>query len=76
MVEDAPVVKYIQKVLLDAIPAGLSDIHSESYEKFYRILPPRRHPEEVAAAAYIKDKMASRIRSFPNSASKARAGRR
>ena len=36
-VEDAPVVKYIQKILLDAIAAGASDIHFEPYEKFYRI---------------------------------------
>ena len=36
-VEDAPVVKYIQKILLDAIGAGVSDIHFEPYEKFYRI---------------------------------------
>ena len=36
-VEDAPVVKYIQKILLDAISAGASDIHFEPYEKFFRI---------------------------------------
>ena len=36
-VEDAPVVKYIQKILLDAISAGASDIHFEPYERFYRI---------------------------------------
>ena len=30
-VEDAPVVKYIQKILLDAISAGVSDIHFEPY---------------------------------------------
>jgi type IV pilus assembly protein PilB len=36
-VEDAPVVRYIQKVLIDAITAGASDIHFEPYERFYRI---------------------------------------
>jgi len=36
-VEDAPVVKYIQKILIDAINAGASDIHFEPYEKFFRI---------------------------------------
>ncbi|MGH8797645.1 MAG: type IV-A pilus assembly ATPase PilB, partial [Caldimonas sp.] len=36
-VEDAPVVKYIQKILLDAIAAGASDVHFEPYERFYRI---------------------------------------
>jgi type IV pilus assembly protein PilB len=36
-IDDAPVVKYIQKILLDAINSGASDIHFEPYEKFYRI---------------------------------------
>ena len=36
-VDDAPVVKFIQKILIDAISAGASDIHFEPYEKFYRI---------------------------------------
>jgi type IV pilus assembly protein PilB len=36
-VDDAPVVKYINKVLLDAINKGASDIHFEPYEKRYRI---------------------------------------
>ena len=33
-VDDAPVVKFIQKILLDAINDGASDIHFEPYEKF------------------------------------------
>jgi len=36
-VEDAPVVKYIQKILIDAINAGASDIHFEPYENNYRV---------------------------------------
>lgn len=36
-VEDAPVVKFVNKVMLDAIKLGASDIHFEPYEKFYRI---------------------------------------
>lgn len=36
-VEDAPVVRFIQKVLIEAINNGSSDIHFEPYEKFYRI---------------------------------------
>ena len=36
-IDDAPVVKFIQKMLLDAINDGASDIHFEPYEKFYRI---------------------------------------
>ncbi|MFC3113983.1 type IV-A pilus assembly ATPase PilB [Cellvibrio fontiphilus] len=35
--DEAPIVKYINKVLLDAIKTGASDIHFEPYEKSYRI---------------------------------------
>lgn len=35
--EDAPVVRYINKMLLEAIKKGASDIHFEPYEKFYRV---------------------------------------
>jgi type IV pilus assembly protein PilB len=63
-VEDAPVVRYIQKVLLDAISAGASDIHFEPYERFYRI---RYRLDgvlmEIAQPPLaIKDKVASRIK--------------
>jgi len=63
-VEDAPVVKYIQKILLDAIAGGASDIHFEPYERFYRI---RYRVDgilhEVAQPPLaIKDKVASRIK--------------
>ncbi|HVN34664.1 MAG TPA: type IV-A pilus assembly ATPase PilB [Casimicrobiaceae bacterium] len=63
-VEDAPVVKYLQKILMDAIAAGVSDIHFEPYEKFYRVryrldgvLMEMAQPPLV-----IKDKLASRIK--------------
>ena len=63
-VEDAPVVRYLQKILMDAIAAGVSDIHFEPYEKFYRvryrldgILMEMAQPPLV-----IKDKIASRIK--------------
>ncbi|MCZ6718059.1 MAG: type IV-A pilus assembly ATPase PilB [Gammaproteobacteria bacterium] len=36
-VDDAPVVRFVNKVLLDAIKRGASDIHFEPYEKFYRV---------------------------------------
>ncbi|MEJ2574282.1 MAG: type IV-A pilus assembly ATPase PilB [Gammaproteobacteria bacterium] len=36
-VDDTPVVRFINKVLLDAINKGASDIHFEPYEKKYRI---------------------------------------
>lgn len=36
-VEDAPIVRFVNKVLLDAIKKGASDIHFEPYEKTFRI---------------------------------------
>ncbi|MCH2041471.1 MAG: type IV-A pilus assembly ATPase PilB [Saccharospirillaceae bacterium] len=35
--DDAPIVKFINKMLLDAIKMGSSDLHFEPYEKRYRI---------------------------------------
>ncbi len=35
--DDAPIVVYINKILLDAIKKGASDLHFEPYEKSYRI---------------------------------------
>ncbi|MEC8011428.1 MAG: type IV-A pilus assembly ATPase PilB [Pseudomonadota bacterium] len=35
--DDAPVVKFVNKMLLDAIKMGASDIHFEPYEKAYRV---------------------------------------
>lgn len=63
-VDDAPVVKFIQKILLDAISDGASDIHFEPYEKNYRI---RFRVDgilrEVASPPLvIKEKIASRIK--------------
>ncbi|MGI9343493.1 MAG: type IV-A pilus assembly ATPase PilB [Gammaproteobacteria bacterium] len=36
-VEDAPVVRFVNKILLDAIKRGASDIHFEPYEKMFRV---------------------------------------
>jgi len=63
-VEDAPVVKYIQKILIDAINLGVSDIHFEPYEKYYRV---RYRLDGVLSEVaqpplVIKDKLASRIK--------------
>ncbi len=63
-IDDAPVVKYVQKVLLDAINGGASDIHFEPYEKYYRI---RYRTDgilmDVAQPPLaIKEKIASRIK--------------
>ncbi|MVF11188.1 type IV-A pilus assembly ATPase PilB [Ketobacter sp. MCCC 1A13808] len=35
--DDAPIVRFVNKILLDAIKLGASDIHFEPYEKAYRI---------------------------------------
>ena len=35
--DDAPIVRFVNKMLLDAIKMGASDIHFEPYEKSYRI---------------------------------------
>jgi type IV pilus assembly protein PilB len=63
-IDDAPVVRYIQKILLDAINSGASDIHFEPYEKVYRIRY-RMDGElyEIATPPLaIKEKIASRIK--------------
>jgi type IV pilus assembly protein PilB len=63
-IDDAPVVRYLQKIMMDAINGGASDIHFEPYEKFYRI----RYRQdgilyEVAQPPLaIKEKIASRIK--------------
>ena len=36
-IDDAPIVRFVNKVLLDAIKKGASDIHLEPYEKNFRI---------------------------------------
>jgi type IV pilus assembly protein PilB len=36
-VEDAPIVRFVNKLMLDAIRRGASDIHFEPYEKIYRV---------------------------------------
>ncbi|WP_287907886.1 type IV-A pilus assembly ATPase PilB [Acinetobacter sp.] len=35
--EEAPIVKYVNKLLIDAIRMGASDLHFEPYEKSYRV---------------------------------------
>ena len=35
--DEAPIVKFVNKILLDAIRTGASDIHIEPYEKTYRV---------------------------------------
>lgn len=63
-IDDAPIVKYLQKVLMEAINSGASDIHFEPYEKFYRV---RFRVdgilyEHAQPPLAIKEKIASRIK--------------
>jgi type IV pilus assembly protein PilB len=63
-IDDAPVVRYLQKIMLDAINQGASDIHFEPYEKYYRIRYRRDGilSEVAQPPMAIKDKVASRIK--------------
>jgi len=63
-IDDAPVVKFLQKILIDAINMGASDLHFEPFEKFYRI---RFRVDGVLRdiaqpPLAIKEKLASRIK--------------
>jgi type IV pilus assembly protein PilB len=63
-VEDAPIVKFIQKILIDAINEGASDVHFEPYEKYYRIrVRTDGILREVAQPPLVlREKIASRIK--------------
>lgn len=67
-VDDAPVVRFLNKMLLDAINMGASDLHFEPYEKFYRV----RYRvdgilrEITQPPLAIKEKLASRIKVISN----------
>jgi type IV pilus assembly protein PilB len=63
-IDDAPVVRFLQKILVDAINLGASDLHFEPFEKYYRI---RFRVDgvlrEIAQPPLaIKEKLASRIK--------------
>lgn len=63
-VEDAPVVKFLQKMLLDAFSMGASDLHFEPYEFTYRVrFRIDGELREIASPPIaIKEKLASRIK--------------
>ncbi len=63
-VEDAPVVKFLQKMLLDAYGMRASDLHFEPYEHNYRVrFRIDGELREIASPPVsIKDKLASRIK--------------
>lgn len=68
-VDDAPIVRFINKILLDAIKIGASDLHFEPYEKAYRIRfridgmleevarPPVNLTAKIAARLKVMSKM-------------------
>jgi type IV pilus assembly protein PilB len=63
-VEDAPVVKFLHKMLLDAFSMRASDLHFEPYENTYRVrFRVDGELREIASPPIaIKDKLASRIK--------------
>ncbi len=63
-VEDAPVVKFLHKMLLDAFSMRASDLHFEPYEHNYRVrFRIDGELREIASPPVaIKDKLASRIK--------------
>jgi type IV pilus assembly protein PilB len=63
-VDDAPVVRFLQKMLVDAINMRASDLHFEPFENFYRIrFRVDGELREIAQPPVaIKEKLASRIK--------------
>jgi type IV pilus assembly protein PilB len=59
--DDAPVVKFVNKILVDAIRRGASDIHFEPYENQYRVR--LRMDGMLRAVASPPPKLANRIAS-------------
>jgi len=63
-VEDAPIVRFLNKMLMDAVNMGASDLHFEPFEKFYRIRfrVDGVLVEHAQPPIAIKDKLVSRIK--------------
>lgn len=63
-IDDAPVVRFLQKMLVDAINMRASDLHFEPFENFYRIrFRVDGELREIAQPPVaIKEKLASRIK--------------
>lgn len=74
---DAPIVRFVNKILLDAIKTGASDIHFEPYEKTYRIRcrtdgvlqevakPPTKLAAQLCARLKVMSKMDISERRIP-----------
>jgi len=75
--DDTPIVRFVNKILLDAIRQGASDIHFEPYEKEYRVRfrtdgilrevvsPPRNLAPRLAARLKVMSKMDISERRMP-----------
>ena len=63
-IDDSPVVRFLQKILFDAVAMGASDLHFEPYELTYRVrFRIDGHLREIASPPpAIKDRLASRIK--------------
>jgi type IV pilus assembly protein PilB len=76
-IDDTPIVRFINKVLIDAIKQGASDIHFEPYEKNYRVRfrtdgvlremvkPPRNLAPRLAARLKVMSQMDISERRMP-----------
>lgn len=76
-VDEAPIVRFVNKVLLDAIKIGASDIHFEPYEKAYRVRfrtdgilreiakPPTNLAQRIAARLKVMSQMDISERRIP-----------
>lgn len=74
---DSPVVKFVNKMLLDAVQRGASDLHFEPYEKFYRVrfridgvlreitTPPKVYTEKIAARIKVMSRLDTSERRIP-----------
>ncbi|GAB5453343.1 MAG: type IV-A pilus assembly ATPase PilB [Halioglobus sp.] len=76
-VDETPIVRFVNKVLIDAIKQGASDIHFEPYEKTYRVRfrtdgvlqemvkPPRNLAQRLAARLKVMSQMDISERRLP-----------
>jgi len=66
--DDTPVVHYLQKILLDAISLGASDLHFEPFEQFYRVRfrIDGQLRDVLEPPLAMKDRLSSRIKILAN----------
>jgi type IV pilus assembly protein PilB len=66
--DDSPIVKFLQKVIFEAVSKGASDLHFEAYEKFYRVRfrADGELQEFIQPPLGYKSRIASRIKVMSN----------